>query len=94
MATPFSSKCKILGDLWLNFKNDEDFAPFISHNDMGLPLAFFISEGLVEPKHEDVETFINDTWDMFAAGLKLSDDEEYTDLKTILDNFDENASWN
>ena len=83
MATPFSNKCKILGDLWIFFKEDEDFAEFIQYNDLGLPLAYFISEGMVTVTDEKVNDFVNETWDLFIQGLGLDENTEYTSLEEI-----------
>lgn len=84
MATPFSNRCRILGDLWLNFKNDEEFADFIQYNDLGLPLAYFISEGFVSQYNEDAEEFINETWDFFTRALNLDYNAEYNSLEEII----------
>ena len=83
MATPFSNRCKILGDLWILFKHDEDFRDFIEYNDLGLPLAYFVSQGMVTGYNEVVEDYINETWALFANGLSLDEDKEYTSLEEI-----------
>lgn len=70
--TDFSNKCKILGDLWLNYKEDFDFQDFIEYNDIGLPLAFVLSEGLAHPSDESY-TYINETWELFLQSLGVAD---------------------
>jgi len=47
-STDYSKKCEILNDLWVNYINDERFQDFIDYNDLGLPLANFIANGIVE----------------------------------------------
>ena len=83
MATPFSNKCRILGDLWIFFKEDEDFSEFIQYNDLGLPLAYFLAEGMVTVTDEKINDFVNETWDLFAQGLGLDENHEYTSLEEI-----------
>lgn len=83
MATPFSNRCNILGELWILFKNDEDFQDFIEYNDLGLPLAYFVSQGMVTIANPEVEEYINETWEMLISGLNLDEDKEYTSLEEI-----------
>lgn len=70
--TPFGSRCVILSDLWLNYKQDTTFGDFIEYNDLGLPLAFVLSEGIVE-KTPLAEQYINETWELFVDGLEIED---------------------
>jgi hypothetical protein len=48
MTTPFETRCKILAELWIDYRKDEEFADFIAYCDLGLPLAYSVSEGIVE----------------------------------------------
>lgn len=70
--TPFGNRCSILGELWLDYKHDEEFEDFVEYNDLGLPLAFAISEGIIQTAPL-VEQYINETWDLFIAGLDIED---------------------
>ena len=70
--TDFSSRCNILGDLWLNYKGEADFSDFIDYNDIGLPLAFAISQEIVDVT-EMATTYINETWDLFLESLGVKD---------------------
>jgi hypothetical protein len=70
--TPYSNQCAILGDLWLTYKQDEEFADFIEYNDIGLPLAFAIAEGII-PNAPMAEQYIRETWKLFLEGLKIED---------------------
>lgn len=70
--TTFSVKCKILGEFWLSYKKDEEFQEFIEYNDLGLPLAYAISEGIVEFSSM-AEQYINETWKLLLEGLEVED---------------------
>ncbi len=84
MATSFENKTNILSDLWLNYRDDEDFEDFITYNDIGLPLAFALSEGIVKGT-EISDKFINETFDLLLTGLEMEDTEEgYDTLEDIL----------
>jgi hypothetical protein len=76
VATKFKAKCDILADLWLNYRYDEEFVDFIEYNDLGLPLAYALSEGIVE-KTPLAKTFVEETFDLLLAGLGI-EDEGYT----------------
>ena len=71
-TTPFSNRCDILAELWLEYKNDTEFEDFFDYNDIGLPLAYAISTGIVA-KSDLAENFINETFDMFIDILSLED---------------------
>ena len=45
--TSFENKAHILGQLWINFKTEDEWSDFFEYNDMGLPLAFAFTEGIV-----------------------------------------------
>lgn len=70
--TTFENKCIILSDIWLNYRNDTEFVDFIEYNDLGLPLAYAISEGIVDTT-ELATNFINETFDLLLAGLGIDD---------------------
>jgi hypothetical protein len=83
--TDYSSKCAILTELWVNYRNDEQFQDFIEYNDLGLPLAYAIAEGVVSST-ELAQRFVEETFDVFLAGLDITD--------TGFENLDEILSIN
>ena len=84
--TQFADKCGILGQLWSDYRDDEDFKEFIEYNDLGLPLAFFIAEGMV---HETplAEQYVDETFDLFITAIDLTEEEigELDNLNDVLD---------
>ncbi len=82
MTTSFENKVIILADLWLNYRYDEEFADFIEYNDLGLPLAYAISEGIVKST-DTAESFVNETFDLLLAGVGV-EDTGYESLDDIL----------
>lgn len=83
-TTEFRSKCEILADLWLNYRDDEEFRDFVSYNDLGLPLAYAIANSIIE-QNGIVEPFINEAWDLLIAGLGI-EDTGFEALDELLDN--------
>lgn len=71
-TTPFSNRAEILADLWLNYKSDEEFADFVEYNDLGLPLAYAISNNIVKAT-DLAERFVNETFELLIAGLEVED---------------------
>ena len=72
MVTDFSDIAKILGKLYLQYRDDDTFEDFIEYNDVGLPLAYLSSENLCEVS-EDGKRYILETWDLFLAALNIKD---------------------
>lgn len=81
--THFSNVCSILGQLYQNYKEDKNLADFIEFNDLGLPLAYFASEGLAEVS-EDGQKYILETWELFLASLGL-EDKGFETLEQVFD---------
>ncbi len=81
--TSYSSKCAILADLWLNYRDDDEFKDFVKYNDLGLPLAYVIINNIVEST-EIAEKFIVETFDLLLAGMAL-EDQGFESLDDILD---------
>jgi hypothetical protein len=84
MTTPIDTRCKILADLWIYYKADEEFEDFLSYNDLGLPLAYAISSEIVK-KTPKAEMLINETFDLLVSGVGL-EDEGFDTLEDILGN--------
>ena len=83
METKFKVRCEILSDLWINYRDDEEFSDFIQYNDLGLPLAYAISNGIVK-KTERAEEFIEEAWALLLAGLDIEEDTGFEDLEDLL----------
>ena len=72
IKTPYTNICAILAELWLDYKTDAEFVDFIEYNDLGLPLAFAIHEGIVEDTLMSA-AYIQETWDLFITSLEATD---------------------
>ena len=72
--TDFTKVCEILGTLYANYKEDDDLKDFIDFNDLGLPLAYFVSESLAEVS-DDGARYITETWQLFLASMDLEDND-------------------
>lgn len=79
-TTTFESKALILGQLWLNYKGDEELADFFEYNDLGLPLAFAYAEGIINST-PTLEKYISESFDLLLAGFEVED----TGFEDIMD---------
>lgn len=70
--TTFQNKCSILSELWMNYRNDQNFEEFISYNDLGLPLAYALSNGLAKPT-ELSDRFVGETFTLLLSSLEVDD---------------------
>jgi len=68
MSVDFADKCGILGQFWFEYRDDEKY------NDIGLPLSWFISTGVVTP-NPIAEDYVNETFALFLAALELTEDD-------------------
>lgn len=73
--TPFNKRCEILADLWLNYRNDQNFEDFINYNDLALPFAYGVANHLLENISADsqVANFIDEAWRLLLEGLGIED---------------------
>lgn len=91
--TDFTKVCEILGVLYANYKEDEEFKDFIDFNDLGLPLAYFASEKLCEVS-DDGARYIMETWALFLKGLGLEDTGLWDNLEDVFESAEEKNNGN
>ena len=71
-STAYTDKCSILGELWLNYRSDEQFQDFLEYNDLGLPLAYAIDNDIVRST-EMAQRFVEETFDLLLVSLNVED---------------------
>lgn len=79
--TSFIVRCNILAELWVNYSNTEEFEVFFTYNDIGLPLAFMVSQELVGVT-EKAKDILDETWEALLEkeGIK---DTGFTNLADV-----------
>ncbi len=82
-VTDLMNVCDILSSLYSEYQEDERFEEFIAFNDIGLPLAYMVSNELCELTEEGTR-YINETWKLFLEELEVSD-VGYEDLESLLE---------
>jgi hypothetical protein len=86
MNTPIETQANILAELWMDYRDEGYFAEFFQYADIGFPLAYVISKGIVKTTPE-ADNFISDTWEMLL-GLVALEDTGFEDLKEMLEDLD------
>jgi hypothetical protein len=81
--TPFETKTTILADLWMDYRGDEEFSDFLEYNDLGLPLAYAISSGIVKSSPL-AQQYIEETFELLLAAVKIEEDTGFDSLEDIL----------
>jgi hypothetical protein len=71
--TTFTNKCEILGELWMDYREDEEFQDFIDYNDLGLPLGYMFASGIITVPTDKAEDIINETFDLLLGSMNIKD---------------------
>ena len=83
-TTPLSSRAEILADLWMNYRDDEEFLDFLEYNDLGLPLSYALCNGIVTEPNQQLETLIDETFELLLAALEIAEDTGFDNLDDLL----------
>ena len=83
----FENKTTILAELWMNYREDDQIKDFVDYNDLGLPLAYLITNEIVIPTNQ-AQVYINETYDLLVAALEV-EDVEYESLEEMMDSVDQ-----
>jgi hypothetical protein len=81
--TTYENKCSILSQVWLEFRDDENFSQFMSYGDLGLPLAYAIDNKIVK-NTDEAQTFIEEVFDLLLGILGVEEDTGFEVLDDIL----------
>ena len=84
MISPFNKKLIILSDVYLHYRDDDEFKEFAEYNDLGLPLAHVCATGLAEIKPYGVDC-IEETYDLLIDAMGLDPDAEYRNIEDMID---------
>lgn len=71
----FADKTGVIGQLWIEFRNDEDFSAFMDYNDLGCPMAYMVAEGLIKDLTPVGEEMIQETFKMFLELINVTEEE-------------------
>ena len=82
MISPFNKRLTILSDVYLHYREDDEFKEFADYNDLGLPLAHVCASGLADIKPDGI-VYIEETYDLLIDTIDASTKLEYTETRLI-----------
>jgi hypothetical protein len=82
--TDYSAKARILSEVWMEYRNDEELKDFIEYNDLGLPLAYAIESGIIDSTPL-AETFVCETFRLLLTGLGIDEDYGFDTLEDVFE---------
>jgi len=68
-VTDFYRACAILSELYMGYGDDPEFRDFIEYNDIGIPLAHFINDGLIKELDPSANIYIEETFVLLCKSL-------------------------
>jgi hypothetical protein len=83
MSTTFENKTRILSELWTQYRFEPTFTDFVEYNDIGLPLAFLISEDIVKSTSKG-EAMVEETFALLLAVMGIEEDTGFENLDDLL----------
>jgi hypothetical protein len=86
----FADKTRVIAQLWIEFRKDEDWKSFFDYNDLGSPMAYMVTQGLIKDLTPLGEEMISETLNMFLKLINTTEEEvdsvvEEKDFSSILE---------
>ena len=72
-----ADKATILSDIWFDYRNDAEWQDFMTYNDLGLPLADAVANGLVLELSPAGEAIVQETYTMLCNRLGIDPSESF-----------------
>ena len=91
MSTSFLTKCEILAEVYTESSWNEELAEFRHANDIGLPLAYMVSQDLTTANDKG-EMFIESTWEELCLYLKVDNKKEYDSSDDMIEESTKNLN--
>jgi hypothetical protein len=87
MNTPIDTQTEILAELWMDYRDELYFREFFEYADLGLPLAYLITNNIVT-RNSETDRFIGDTWELLMGVCGHPQDTGFEDLSEVLSGID------
>jgi hypothetical protein len=71
----FDEKNAVIASLWIEFRKDEDFAAFMSYNDLGCPLAYMYQQKLITALSDEGIGMITETFNNFMELMDVTEED-------------------
>lgn len=82
--TPFSNKCEILNDFYMDYSGSDEYGEFIELNDLGIPAAVLSFSGAAILTDIGIK-HVEDTWIALCELLEIDYHGEYESLSHMME---------
>lgn len=83
-GSPFDKRCEILADFWMYNRDEPKLKDFTGYNDVGLPAAWLVDEGLATPQPPLI-LLISETFDVLLGALQVEKDPGFDSIDDLLE---------
>ena len=89
----FDNRVAVLGESYTAGIEDEGWLQFKSYSDVGLPLAYLLSSGVVEvteATRDNIESYIDETYELLMQLLEVPEEDKnnFADLDELISYFE------
>ena len=81
--TPFETRCAILAEIWMEYRDDVNFADLFSYGDLAFPLAYLIDNNYVADPTEGAKGFVDEAFDLLISSFGIEEDTGFEDADDI-----------
>ena len=67
-CSDFDTRCALLAELFIDYREDERFAGLITGHDLGFPLAYSFHNGFIDSE-DGIKKFVDETWEAFLLSV-------------------------
>ena len=83
MINELNNKIAVLADLYLNYRDEDQFKEFADYNDIGLPIAHLVHTGLCT-MNKSGEIYSEETYDLLVSAMNVDPDGNYESIEDML----------
>ena len=87
MMNEMDRKVGVLADLYLNYRDEDQFKEFADYNDIGLPIAHLVHTGLCN-MNKEAEVYVEETYDLLVSAMGVDPEQDYQTIDDMLDSMD------
>ena len=87
MMNEMDRKVGVLADLYLNYRDENQFKEFADYNDIGLPIAHLVHTGLCN-MNKEAEVYVEETYDLLVSAMGVEPDLDYHTIEDMLESMD------
>ena len=87
MMNEMDRKVGVLADLYLNYRDENQFKEFAEYNDIGLPIAHLVHTGLCN-MNKEAELYVEETYDLLVSAMGVDPEQDYQTIDDMLDSTD------